>query len=186
MVSPLKVIIFIVVSGIVAWVSRTSLRHRRSHGFYRFFAWEGILILALLNVDYWFREPLSAHQLISWLLLTICTYWVIHGVHSLHTVGKPSVERDEDPTLLGIEKTTELVTVGAFRYIRHPLYSSLLFLTWGAFFKHLSWLGLALAVVTTFFLTMTAKSEEAENIRFFGVAYRDYMRRTKMFVPRLF
>jgi protein-S-isoprenylcysteine O-methyltransferase Ste14 len=186
MISQLKVIIFVVASGGIAWVSRVSLRHSRSHGFYRFFAWEGILVLVLLNVDYWFREPFSTHQMVSWSLLIVCTYWVIHGVYSLHTVGKPDPERHEDPTLLGIEKTTELVTVGAYRYIRHPLYSSLLFLTWGALFKHLSWTGLALAVITTFFLTMTAKSEEAENVRFFGAAYSDYVKRTKMFVPLLF
>ena len=71
-------------------------------------------------------------------------------------LGKPDSER-HDPSLLEIEKTTELVTVGAYRYIRHPLYSSLLFLAWGAFFKHPAWVGICLAVMATFFLTMTAK-----------------------------
>ena len=49
-----------------------------------------------------------------------------------------------------------------------------------------SWIGTALAVVASLFLTLTARTEEAENIRFFGAAYEDYMKRTKMFVPFLF
>ena len=36
------------------------------------------------------------------------------------------------------------------------------------------------------FLLVTAKVEEEENTRYFGIAYRRYMRQTKMFVPFLF
>jgi len=103
----------------------------------------------------------------------------------LHMKGKPKRERN-DPSLVGIEKTTELVTAGAYRYIRHPLYSSGLFGTWGVFFKHPSWLGICLAVISTLFWTMTAKMEEAENLRFFGAEYQSYMKRTRMFIPFLF
>ena len=88
--------------------------------------------------------------------------------------------------LLDIEKTTELVTVGAYRYIRHPLYSSLLFLAWGAFFKNPSWVGIPLVLLAAFFLTMTAKVEETENVRYFGITYQNYMKNTKMFIPFLF
>jgi len=180
-----KVIIFAVVSVGIVFLSWKSLLNPRSHGFYRFFAWEAILALILLNLDYWFYEPFSIHQIASWLLLIVSGFLVIHGVQLLRLVGKPDSERN-DPSLIGIEKTTELVTVGAYRYIRHPLYSSLLFLAWGVFFKHPSWVGVSLAVITTFFLTMTAKIEETENIRFFGTAYQSYLKQTKMFIPFLF
>ena len=180
-----KVIVFIVASAGIAWVSRASLRDFRSHGFYRFFAWEAIVVLVLLNLGYWFKDPFSIHQMVSWFLLIVCSYFVIHAVLLLRMIGKPDSKR-HDPSLIGIEKTTELVTVGAYRYIRHPLYSSLLFGTWGVFFKHPSWVGVCLAAIATFFLIMTAKMEEAENIRFFGAAYRSYMKQTKMFIPFLF
>jgi len=181
----IKIIVFIIASAGIVWVSWTSLRNFHSHGFYRFFAWEAILVLILLNLDYWFYAPLSVHQLISWFLLIISIFLVVHGVQLLHTIGKSDDERT-DPSLIGFEKTTELVTVGAYQYIRHPLYSSLLFLAWGTFFKHPSSVGVGLAVLATFFLTMTAKVEEGENISFFGDVYRDYMKETKMFVPFLF
>lgn len=178
--------IFVVASAGLAYLSRASLRAPRSHGFYRFFAWEFILVLVLLNAEPWFRDPFSLHQIIAWLLLITATALAVHGVYLLHLIGKPDDKRNDDVTLIGIEKTTRMVTVGAFRYIRHPLYSSLLFGTLGVFFKDPSWLGGILTLAATAFLVMTAKVEEAECIRFFGPAYRDYMKRTKMFVPFLF
>jgi hypothetical protein len=63
-----RLIVFAVCSACLIYVSRASLRVPRSHGFYRFFAWEFILALILLNVDRWFHEPFSAHQIASWLL----------------------------------------------------------------------------------------------------------------------
>jgi protein-S-isoprenylcysteine O-methyltransferase Ste14 len=181
----LKIIVFIVASAGLAWLTRLSLRDLRFHGFYRFFAWVSILALALLNLDYWFYEPFSIHQIASWLLLIVCLYLVIHGTLLLRKVGKPDSGRD-DSGLVGIEKTTELVTVGVYRHIRHPIYSSGVYGVWGVFLKHPSWVGVCLAVIATFFLTMTAKIEEAENIRFFGAAYQSYMKQTKMFIPFLF
>ena len=181
----LKLVVFVVVSAGFAYVSRTSLPVPRSHGFYRFFAWECLLALFLLNVENWFRDPFSLHQVVSWLLLIASLFLVIHGVYLLRRIGKPDDKREEAP-LLAFEKTTALVIEGAYRYIRHPLYSSLLFLGWGVFFKDPSWAGVCLAGAATFFLAMTAKAEEGENIRFFGTAYQEYMKRTKMFVPFLF
>ena len=181
----LKLIVFIVASAGLAWLSRSCLREFRSHGFYRFFAWESILALVLLNLDYWFYELFSPHQLISWLLLIISSYWVIHGVLSLCMMGNPNRERN-DPLLISIEKTTVLVTAGAYRHIRHPLYSSLLFGAWGVFFKKPSLASGCLVVMATLFLTLTAKIEEAENVRFFGPAYQSYMEKTRMFIPFLF
>lgn len=180
-----KIIVFIIASVPILWLSLSSLRKYRSHGFFRFFAWEAILALILLNLNYWFYEPIRINQLISWLLLISSLYLVIHGMQLLGAAGKTDKQR-EDPSLLGLEKTTELVTSGPYRYIRHPLYSSLLLLAWGAFFKHFSAAGLCLTFVATIFLTITAKIEEAENEAFFGSAYKSYIKKTKMFIPKLF
>lgn len=181
----LKLIIYVVASAGMAFVSRASLRAPRSHGFYRFFAWEFILALFLLNVNYWFRDPFSAHQIISWLMLILSAFLVIHGIQLLRKIGNPDSQRNEDGPTIGFEKTTALVITGAFKYIRHPLYSSLLFLAWGVFFKAPSWVGGILALSATAFLAATSKAEEAENIRFFGPAYQAYMKHTKMFIPFL-
>jgi len=177
--------IFLVASAGIAWLSRSSLRDPRSHGFYRFFAWEAILALVLMNLDHWFVAPFSRHQMLSWPLLIISLVLIIGGVRLFRKVGKPDEGRDS-PSLIGIEKTTALVTVGLYRTIRHPFYSSLLFLAWGVFFKRPSWAGFLLAAAATVLLVVTARIEETENILFFGEEYRGYMQRTRMFIPFVF
>lgn len=107
------------------------------------------------------------------------------GVRQLRKIGKQDQGRS-DPSLLGVEKTSQLVTTGVYRYIRHPLYSSLLFLGWGMFFKSPSWLDAGLALLCTLFLTATARIEERENIEYFGADYEVYMRQSKMFIPWVF
>lgn len=171
-----KIIIFIIGSIGIVYVSRTALRDARAHGFWRFFAWETILLLTLLNFEHWFVDPFSIHQIISWLLLITSLFLILHGVHLLRVIGQPQGQ---------IENTTRLVIIGAYRYIRHPLYASLLYLAWGIFFKNPSLLGASLAIATTAFLVATARVEEAENLHKFGDEYAQYMRRTKMFVPFL-
>jgi protein-S-isoprenylcysteine O-methyltransferase Ste14 len=182
----LKTVLFVVASAGIAYISRASLRNPRSHGFYRFFAWEAILALFLLNVEYWFWNPFSLPQIISWILLIASAFLVMHAVQLLRMIGKPTAQRSDDGATIAFEKTTNLVVVGAYQYIRHPMYSSLLFLTWGVFFKNLSWLSGLLALAATLFLVATAKAEEAEDVRFFGASYRTYMKQTKMFIPFLF
>ena len=65
------------------------------------------------------------------------------------------------------------------------MYSSLLFLAWGAFFKGTTWPAGGLVAAATIFLVLTGRAEETENIRYFGPAYREYMKGTKMFIPFL-
>ncbi|MDB4443780.1 isoprenylcysteine carboxylmethyltransferase family protein [bacterium] len=177
--------LFVVATAGIIYVSRASLRAPGSHGFYRFFAWESLLTLCLLNIRKWFAAPFSPHQIVSWLLLLISLFLVIQGMVLLRRKGKPDDKRNDVP-MIGIEKTTVLVTEGVYRYIRHPLYSSLFFLGWGVFFKSPSGTGGTLALVTTIFLVLTARVEESENVRYFGKAYQAYMERTKMFVPFVF
>jgi len=179
-------ILFGIGSIILIAISWKSLNNPRSHGFYRFFAWECILLLFAVNIKYWFKNPFAWYQLIAWILLIISLVPLAYGVHFLRTRGKPTKKRRGDDSLLGFEKTTSLVTTGIYKYIRHPLYSSLLFLAWGIYFKLPSLMGIALVSVTTAFLFATAKADEAECIQFFGDQYIEYIKRTKMFIPKVF
>ena len=181
-----KLIAFAILTICLIVISWGSLRVTRSHGFYRFFSWEFILALFLLNVEAWFRDLFSWHQLASWFLLVLCLIPLGFGIRSLAGQGKPAKDREGEPQLLAFEKTTTLVNTGIYHYIRHPLYSSLLFLVWGIFFKVPNWFGALLALAATLFLIATAKADEAECIRFFGPAYERYMKKTKRFVPFLF
>ena len=181
----MRVITFVIGSALLSYISRASLFTSRSHGFYRFFAWECILGLFLLNVNFWFVNPFAWYQLIAWTLLFASLIPLAFGISVLRSRGKPVANRENDPSLLAFEKTTQLVTSGIYKYIRHPLYSSLLLLTWGILFKNLSATGILLAITATIFLVFTAKADEKECIQFFGSAYSEYMKKTKMFIPYL-
>ncbi|ROT26079.1 isoprenylcysteine carboxylmethyltransferase family protein [Micromonospora sp. HM5-17] len=79
-----------------------------------------------------------------------------------------------------------VVTHGAYRYIRHPFYSSylLLYLSTLVFFPHWSTLFLTCYMFTA--LTITAAGEERRlSASEFGPDYQRYMRRTGRFIPRL-
>ena len=178
--------IFLVASAAIVLLSWRPLRDLRSHGFYRFFAFELLAALILVNVPMWFRDPLSARQLVSWLLGAVSIGLAIEGFRLLHAIGKPAPVAARS-TNLAFENTTTLVTVGAYRWIRHPLYASLLAMAWCAYLKDPFAIGgIALALGASGFLVATAVAEERENLASFGAAYAAYMKRTRRFVPFLF
>jgi protein-S-isoprenylcysteine O-methyltransferase Ste14 len=180
----LRLLAFVAASAGIALFSRRSLRDTRSHGFFRFFAFEAIAGLGALNLPRWFADPFCARQWASWTLLTGAAPLAAHGFHLLRIVGRPRAGQEHTETLIpGFEDTSELVRIGAYRYIRHPLYSSLLLLAWGVFLKAPSRAGGALAAGASAALIGTARAEEAENLQRFGAAYREYMKDTSMFVP---
>jgi protein-S-isoprenylcysteine O-methyltransferase Ste14 len=180
-----RIVLFIVLSGFFVFISWRPLHNPQSHGFYRFFAFEGILILILLNIPFWLREPFSPLQLISWAFLLCSILFAPQGFFLLRKLGDIRA-RKTDPENLKFENTVNLVSDGIYKFIRHPLYSSLLLLAWGALLKHVTAYGISVVLVTTGFLVATAKMEERENISFFGSQYKEYMEKTKMFIPYLF
>jgi protein-S-isoprenylcysteine O-methyltransferase Ste14 len=177
-----ELLFFIFCSAGLVYISRSSLLLMRGHGFYRFIAWEILLGLFMLNIHNWFKDPFSTCQIISWFLLLISIILVFEGIRLLLRYGSPD-KRRMDAGLIGFEKTTLLITSGIYRYIRHPLYSSLFFLGWGIFFKNPSWLDGILAAIASSMLMLAALAEEYENNRYFGSDYRKYMQKTRMLIP---
>jgi protein-S-isoprenylcysteine O-methyltransferase Ste14 len=159
---------------IVAFSWFYSVKHGRYHGIPRFFAFESIFILVLLNIHLWFRDPFSVKQIISWILLILSAYYGVAGFYLLGRHGKAGHN---------IEETTVLVKAGVYRYIRHPLYFSLLLLGTGTMMKDPSALQIILGIVNLAALWFTARMEEKEMISKFGDAYKQYMTETKMFIP---
>jgi protein-S-isoprenylcysteine O-methyltransferase Ste14 len=169
--------IFLLVSLGLVVLSWRPLRNPRSHGFYRFFGFEAIAALVALNADRWFSDPLSAVQIPSWLLLLLSLFLAAHGFFLLRSRGQPSG---------GIENTRILVRQGAYGYIRHPLYASLLALAWGACLKNPSLPSVALALAASATMILTASAEERECTAKFGEEYLAYMSRTKRFIPFIY
>jgi protein-S-isoprenylcysteine O-methyltransferase Ste14 len=182
----LRDLLFFAASAAILPLSWRSLKDVRTHGFYRFFAFEFLLGLILWNAPLWWRDPFSWRQLASYFLGAVSIGLAIEGFRLLRVIGRPAASRVESANL-AFENTTSLVTVGAYRWIRHPLYASLLALAWCAYFKNPS--GLASIVLTlgaSGFLVATAHAEEGENLKRFGAAYAEYTKRTRRFIPFVF
>ncbi len=182
---PAMILLFAVTSLVFLVISWKPLHNPRCHGFYRFFAFEGILALVLLNFPFWFDNLFDPRQIFSWICLFSSIFFVVRGVYDLRTAGG-SARREASPENFAFENTAHLVNTGLFRYIRHPMYSSLLLLAWGTFLKHITPLTVVVIFFTSLMLTIAARIEERENLAFFGVPYRDYMRRTHKFIPFLY
>jgi protein-S-isoprenylcysteine O-methyltransferase Ste14 len=160
--------------GLLIFTWRFSVKAGRFHGFYRFIAFESILMLCLLNWRFWFVEPFSWHQIASWILLCGSIVPAVAGFRLLKVIGKPDGQ---------FENTTRLVKVGMYKYIRHPLYASLMILGMGVFFKQPSLAGGVCAIMDLAAVIATARREEKEMIERFGAEYEAYVQETKMFIP---
>jgi len=151
-----------------------SIKFKRYHGIARFFAFESVFILVMLNFNVWFVNPLSPFQLVSWLLLILSIYVVITGYLLLKRKGKPDTN---------FENTSKLVKSGIYGYIRHPLYLSIFLLGTGVMLKDPKLAQLILGLINLIAIYITARIEENEMIAKFGDEYRTYMKETKMFFP---
>ena len=185
LLSIIQIVIFVTGTFIIIFISRRSIQNFKVHGFYRFFVFEFTLTLVLINIPFWITDPLSVQQIISWCLLFISIYLILQSVLFLKKIGTTK-KREDGSANFEFENTANLVQVGVYKYIRHPMYGSLLFLCLGAFLKNISAITILLSVLIIFFLILTAKVEEKENINFFGNSYSEYMKETKMFIPFIF
>jgi protein-S-isoprenylcysteine O-methyltransferase Ste14 len=184
-----RAVLFLAGSIVMLPLSWRSLRHPRAHGFYRFFAFELLLALILLNAPFWLRDPFSVRQWVAWFLGAASIGLAIEGFRLLRLIGKPENKTcaAAQSANLPFENTTALVKVGAYRLIRHPLYASLLALAWSAYLKAPFAAGsVALTLGASGFLLATAIAEEGENLARFGRTYADYMATTRRFIPYLF
>jgi protein-S-isoprenylcysteine O-methyltransferase Ste14 len=78
-----------------------------------------------------------------------------------------------------------LVTVGPYRWIRHPLYTSAALLVLGSSLVAANWFFFVTGCVVMLLLVIRTRKEEENLVARFGDDYQSYMRRTGRFVPRL-
>lgn len=78
-----------------------------------------------------------------------------------------------------------LVSTGPYRWIRHPLYTMVLGNSVGLPLLTASWFLGAGSLVCFVIMAFRTRKEERHLIERFGDDYRDYMRRTGRFLPRL-
>jgi len=171
-------IVLIIVTIFLIYISwYVSIRKKRYHGIPRFFTFESIFILVLYNYSNWFKDPFSLIQIISWILLISSAVIAFLGFYLLFKRGKPKGQ---------MENTTYLITTGMYKYIRHPIYLSIIPGALGILLKDIGYIQILLTVIIFVSLVFTAKLEEKEMINKFGSEYEDYIKKSKMFIPFIY
>jgi protein-S-isoprenylcysteine O-methyltransferase Ste14 len=178
----MQLLVFCILSLPLLALSRRSMFSFKRHGLYRFVLFECILWLAVRNHAHLIVEVFDLQQVVSSVLMLVSLVYVLLAVHAMRTKGRISRER-QDPSLFEFERTTALVETGIFGLVRHPMYASLLFLTWGILLRRVETGLAAVAVVATVAGLLAAWIEEKENLAYFGEDYRRYARKTKRFIP---
>lgn len=89
-------------------------------------------------------------------------------------------------TTLHIREGHTLVTHGPYRWVRHPMYTVLVLFFLGLLLISANWMvGIPALIALPLILVKRLGSEEALMIEQFGSDYREYMKRTGRFLPRL-
>ena len=107
------------------------------------------------------------------ILCVIGIYWLFSSIGSGITPTSATRERHV------------LVTSGPYRWVRHPLYTvgSSMFISFGMMADN--WFIAGMGVLAFIGMAIRTPKEEANLIEKFGDEYREYMKRTGAFLPKL-
>ena len=87
---------------------------------------------------------------------------------------------------LEIAEGHQLIVVGPYRRVRHPMYTALFCMAFAYSLLSANWIvAVANVVAVTLMYVMRVEDEEQMLIDQFGEEYREYMRRTGRLLPRL-
>ena len=78
-----------------------------------------------------------------------------------------------------------LVTRGPYRWVRHPFYDAVAFVTVGAALLSANWFILLMGVLVFSLLARRSRVEEEQLLARFGEPYREYRARTGRFLPKI-
>ena len=136
-------------------------------------------LIYLLNPNWMSWSKIGLPEEIRWLGILIgllCVagiYWLFSSIGS--GITPTSATRQQH----------KLVTRGPYRWVRHPLYTigSSLFIALGLLADN--WYIAALGILAFILMAIRTPKEEANLIEKFGDDYREYMKHTGRFIPKI-
>lgn len=137
-------------------------------------------LVYLINPAWMVWSKLGLPEWVRWLgvfigvLCVVGIYWLFSSIGS--GITPTSATRKEH----------KLVTRGPYRWVRHPLYTvgSSMFIAFGMMADN--WFIALLGILAFIGMAIRTPKEEANLIEKFGDEYREYMKRTGRFFPKLY
>jgi protein-S-isoprenylcysteine O-methyltransferase Ste14 len=136
-------------------------------------------LVYLLNPAWMVWSKIGLPEMVRWLgvgigvLCTLGIHWLFNSIGTGITLTSAT------------RKEHSLVTNGPYRWIRHPLYTfgSTLFVALGMMADN--WFIVVLGLLAFIPVAIRTPKEETNLIEKFGDEYREYMKRTGRFLPKL-
>jgi protein-S-isoprenylcysteine O-methyltransferase Ste14 len=137
-------------------------------------------LVYLINPGWMAWSKLSLPEWVRWtgvgigILCVFGIYWLFTSIGS--GISPTSATRREH----------KLSTSGPYRWVRHPLYTvgSSFYISFGL--VSTNWFIIAMGILAFIAMAIRTPKEEANLISKFGDEYREYMKRTGRFLPKLF
>jgi protein-S-isoprenylcysteine O-methyltransferase Ste14 len=137
-------------------------------------------LVYLVNPNWMTWSKMGLPESFRWLGVGI-GFLCVFGIYWLFS----SIGSSITPTS-ATRKQHSLVTSGPYHWVRHPLYTvgSFMFISFGMMADN--WFIAVLGILTFILMAIRTPKEEANLIEKFGDEYREYMKRTGRFLPKLF
>lgn len=129
-----------------------------------------IIILTLLFIN----DSIFSHTLSLFIFLSGC-FFAIYTLYS-NRLGNFNIQPE-------IKENAKLITTGAYRYVRHPMYLSVLLVMLAVSVTTITVENLILFEVLIYVLYLKARKEEELWKNRSDNEYEEYKKHTKMFIP---
>lgn len=140
----------------------------------------GIFILSqLLGLKVLTFNPNLILQVIGILLVTLGILISISARISLSSNWSAGYEYQ-------VKEKQKLVNKGIYKSLRHPIYLGMILILTGAELVVNSYLWIASLVIMSYIMTRWAEREEKLLTDHFGGEYKNYMKKSKMFLPYVY
>src|SRR5664279_5464609 len=136
----------------------------------------GLFLAMVAMANLVFRESLFG---VGTITISIQVFAGLIMLWSRITFGKRSFHASADPTRGG------LITTGPYKFVRHPIYASILYFTWAGISAHFSLINFLLGVTVTIGLFIRIFAEERLVEKLYP-NYLLYASRTKRIIPYIF
>jgi len=122
--------------------------------------------------------PKKSEEIFSlWWIFTLLSFVTTLWIFTHNKIGNFNIVPE-------IKSEAKLIVTGPYRFVRHPMYSSLILFMFGVVLWHFNWINvLALFVMSIAVMLKAFKEEKLWNIN--DESYKNYKSQTKMIIPFL-